>query len=183
VLIYGWHVAIARSKFALYLASSAFFPTVWRAKALRLLGLRVGRNCVLFSGFFLPYANLEVGNDVFINFGLRVLGQGKVTLDDEVSIGPDVAFYTDTHPIESGIRRASSVVTVEGVHVGRGSWLGARVTLLPGCNIAAGCVVAAGSVVTRATAPHGLYAGIPARRIRDLDPLEGHARSEPRTSP
>ena len=36
------------------------------------------------------------------------------------------------------------------------------------------CVIAAGAVVTRDCAPHGLYRGIPARRVRDL-----HAKCQP----
>lgn len=31
-----------------------------------------------------------------------------------------------------------------------------------------GCVIAAGAVVTRDAEPDGLYAGVPARRIRSL---------------
>jgi maltose O-acetyltransferase len=55
------------------------------------------------------------------------------------------------------------------VSVGNGSWLGTGVTVLPGVTIGEGCVIAAGAVVTADCAPDGLYAGVPARRIRDLD--------------
>ncbi|WP_372495087.1 acyltransferase [Nocardioides pinisoli] len=49
-----------------------------------------------------------------------------------------------------------------------GAWIGAAVTVLPGVTIGPGCVVAAGSVVTADCQANGLYAGVPARRIRDL---------------
>ena len=35
-------------------------------------------------------------------------------------------------------------------------------------NILDGCIIAANSVVTKSTEPNGLYAGVPARRIKDL---------------
>ena len=47
-------------------------------------------------------------------------------------------------------------------------WLGARVVVLPGVQVAPGCIVGAGAVVTRDTEPDGVYVGVPARRIRDL---------------
>jgi acetyltransferase-like isoleucine patch superfamily enzyme len=40
--------------------------------------------------------------------------------------------------------------------------------VLPGVTVAAGCVTAAGAVVAADTEPDGLYAGVPATRIRDL---------------
>ena len=40
---------------------------------------------------------------------------------------------------------------------------------MPGVTIGEGCIVAAGAVVTKDCESHGLYAGVPARRIRDLD--------------
>lgn len=53
--------------------------------------------------------------------------------------------------------------------VGDGCWIGANATILPGVTVAPGCVIAAGAVVTKDTEPDGLYAGVPARRVRDLD--------------
>jgi acetyltransferase-like isoleucine patch superfamily enzyme len=40
--------------------------------------------------------------------------------------------------------------------------------IMPGVSIERGVVIAAGAVVTRSCAAHGLYAGVPARRIREL---------------
>ena len=62
----------------------------------------------------------------------------------------------------SGTARPRSIV------IERGVWLGARVLVLPGVTVGPGCVIAAGAVVNRDCAPHGLYAGVPARRIREL---------------
>ncbi|MBR1536811.1 MAG: hypothetical protein IJ630_07725 [Treponema sp.] len=46
-------------------------------------------------------------------------------------------------------------------------WIGANVTILDGVTVASGCVLAAGSVVTKSTEPNGVYAGVPARRIKE----------------
>jgi maltose O-acetyltransferase len=54
------------------------------------------------------------------------------------------------------------------VTVGDGCWLGACCIILPGVAIASGCIIAAGAVVSKSTEENGLYAGVPARRIRSL---------------
>lgn len=45
--------------------------------------------------------------------------------------------------------------------------VGAGSVILPKCDIGEGCAVGALSIVTRSLPPWGIYAGIPARRIRD----------------
>ena len=57
----------------------------------------------------------------------------------------------------------------EPVVIGDGTWIGAGAIILPGLTVGAGCIVAAGAVVTKDCTPNGLYAGVSARRIRDLD--------------
>jgi acetyltransferase-like isoleucine patch superfamily enzyme len=48
--------------------------------------------------------------------------------------------------------------------------LGANVTILPNITIGKCSVVAAGSVVTKDVLPYTVVAGVPAVKIRDLDP-------------
>jgi maltose O-acetyltransferase len=43
--------------------------------------------------------------------------------------------------------------------------------VLPGVTVGDGCVIAAGAVVNADCQPDGLYAGVPARRVRDLEPI------------
>jgi maltose O-acetyltransferase len=73
---------------------------------------------------------------------------------------------TATHNLVDGRvdhRRAS-----RNVEIGDRVWLGARAMVLPGVTVGDGCVVAAGAVVTRDCEPDGVYAGVPARRIRPV---------------
>ena len=56
------------------------------------------------------------------------------------------------------------------ITIGDGCWLGASAMVLPGVEIANGCIIGAGSVVVQNTKPNGLYVGVPAKRIKDLDP-------------
>lgn len=53
--------------------------------------------------------------------------------------------------------------------IGRGCWIGANVTIMPGVTIGDGCVIGAGSLVTNDCEPNGVYVGIPARRKKELE--------------
>lgn len=57
----------------------------------------------------------------------------------------------------------------EQVIIGNGVWIGAGATILPGTVIGDGCVIAAGSVVKGIVESNSLYAGVPAKKIRDLE--------------
>lgn len=56
----------------------------------------------------------------------------------------------------------------EPARIGRGAWLGANVTILPGVNIGDGAVVGAGSVVTKDVEPNAVVVGSPARKVREV---------------
>lgn len=53
-----------------------------------------------------------------------------------------------------------------GVSVGRGVLVGAGAAVLPGVRVCDGAVIGAGAVVARDLTEPGVYAGLPARRIR-----------------
>ncbi|BEV45482.1 acyltransferase [Afipia carboxidovorans] len=53
------------------------------------------------------------------------------------------------------------------VVLGRHAIVGAGSIILPECDVGEGCAVGALSIVTRSLPSWGIYAGIPARRIRD----------------
>ena len=80
----------------------------------------------------------------------------------------ETLFITSTHEAGTHAGRAGALAAAP-ISVGEGTWIGARVTVLPGVTIGPGCVIAAGAVVTADCRSDGLYAGIPARRVRDLD--------------
>jgi maltose O-acetyltransferase len=85
-----------------------------------------------------------------------------------VYIAHRVNVLTATHAIGDRRQRASLPQQRRPVEIGSGCWLGTGATVLPGVTIGDGCVIAAGAVVTGDCTADGLYAGVPARRIRDL---------------
>lgn len=141
-----------------------------RAKILRWLGMdihetaMIGNSCTLVC-----VENISLAKDVYINDFVKFMAEGGITIEEGVRISFEVMILTRSHSYEPNVIRRQPNKDVD-IHctIGKGSWIGARCTILPGVSIAEGCVIAAGSVVKKSTEPNGLYAGVPARRIKDL---------------
>ena len=74
---------------------------------------------------------------------------------------------TTNHDYSDGNKRTGKVSGADIV-IEDGCWIGAGAIILPGVTIKMGVVVAAGSVVTKDCEENCLYAGNPARKIKEL---------------
>lgn len=151
-------------------ARSTLIPDPLRRHALRgLLGVQVGRAKVCAGGFFGGGQPITIGDGTYINRGVYINASAPVTIGAGVSFGMDVLIVTGSHQIGDPAQRAGTA-TAAPVTIGDGAWIGARATILPGVTVWPGAVIAAGAVVTRDCEPDTLYAGVPARAVRELDP-------------
>ena len=151
---------------------SELVPAFLRTWILRRLGARMHPTACIWSKCMLRSADLDLGKHVFINVGFFFDGAARLTVEENVRIGQFVRVITATHEIGPTSQRCRVEASRSPVRIARGCWIGSGVTLMPGVTVAPGCVVAAGSIVLSSTEADGLYAGVPARRIRDL-PAEG----------
>jgi maltose O-acetyltransferase len=111
-------------------------------------------------------AGLEIGDDVFINYGASISAERSVRIGAGCHIGQyAIVNDGDQHSIGDLHSRGLAAPIV----IGEGAWLGARVIVLKGVTIGAGAVIGAGSVVTRSIPARSIAAGAPARVIRQLD--------------
>jgi maltose O-acetyltransferase len=118
--------------------------------------------------FYCDYGyQTHVGARTFANFGLVALDVARITIGDDVQIGPNVQLLTPTHPLEPAPRRAKWEAA-EPITIGDNVWLGGGVIVGPGVTIGADTVVGAGSVVTRDPPAGVLALGTPARVVRTL---------------
>lgn len=145
---------------------SPLMPVRGRTLLYRLAGFEIGAGTTISPRCFFGRA-MSFGRRCFVNYDCFFNTSGGISVGDDVHFGPGVAVVTSTHDVGPANRRAGAV-SAAPVVIESGCWLGARVTVLPGVTIGAGCIVAAGAVVTSSLDPNGLYAGVPARRVRDL---------------
>lgn len=150
-----------------WLSAGPLVPWRVRNAVLRLFGARIARSVEIRQGASGLGPRFEAGHDTFIHREFMVQGPGHVQIGRFVSIGPRCLLATITHDYGLPERRGGPTIT-RPIVIGDGCWLGAGVIVLGGVTIGSGCVIAAGAVVVRDCTPNGLYAGVPARRIRDL---------------
>lgn len=119
------------------------------------------------AGCFFFSDQIAFGEWGWVNHRCYFDTRDRITLGDGAILAMEVMVCTSTHDIGDRRARAGAYRTAP-VSIGAGAWLGARTLVLPGVSVADGCVIAAGSVVADDTEPDGMYAGAPARRVRDL---------------
>lgn len=128
--------------------------------------------------------HLRFGNFVHVGANCFINANANVSLGDFAGLSQGVRIYSTsddysgryltnpTIPREFQHMRRAAVCLGRHVIVGSGS------VILPGANIAEGSSIGALSVVTRPLEGWGIYAGQPARRVRERDKqlLEEEAR-------
>lgn len=145
-----------------------------RAPWLRLLGARIGRGTLLHDvRFFNLYRRglpgLQLGDHCFVGDECLLDLADAIRFEDHVTLAERVVVLTHRnvgyreHPLQAQFPAMTAPVTI-----GRGSFVGASVTILAGVTIGAGSFVAAGSVVTEDVAESTLVAGVPAKPLRRL---------------
>lgn len=151
-----------------FITSLPIFSPSIRWKLLNLAGSKGIEKCYIekhnnFTGF-----NTSIGEGTFINQSSYFDSSEAITIGKEVGIGPRCTLITGSHHLGPSHARIQGGGKHAPISIEDGCWLGANVTVLPGVVIGKGCVIAAGAVVVHDCAPNGLYAGVPARRIKDL---------------
>jgi maltose O-acetyltransferase len=148
-------------------ASDPADPDAALAVLRELLG-SLGEGSVIRPPLYCDYGfQTHVGARTFINFGVVLLDVARITIGDDVQVGPNVQFLTPTHPVEPEPRRAK-LEAAEPIVVGDNVWLGGGVIVCPGVGIGENTVVGAGAVVTRDLPANVVAVGNPARVTRRL---------------
>ncbi len=128
----------------------------------------VGPNTTIRPPFRCDYGSqTHIGARSFANFGLIILDVARVTIGDDVQIGPNAQLLTATHPIEPGPRRAKWEGS-KPINLANNVWLGGGVIVCPGVSIGENTVVGAGAVVVRDLPSNVVAVGNPARVVRTL---------------
>lgn len=135
----------------------------------------IGQDCTLeediflkFDGFYQPGPSIIIGDRVFIGRGCEFNIRQKIMIGHDSLIASGCKFIDHDHGVvidritnqrPDGLEKA---ITIE-----ENVWLGVNVVVLKGVTIGKGAVVGAGAVVTQSIPSCEVWAGIPARKIRD----------------
>jgi acetyltransferase-like isoleucine patch superfamily enzyme len=142
--------------------------------------------------------NIIFGEHLFNSSGLRIGGGGRQHPQADFRIGDRCTVHNNfinvCEPVEIGndvgLSPESAIIThgywlsvlegfpasFAGVRIGNGVIVGYRSLILMGVEIADYCVIGANSVVTKSLVKKGIYAGAPARFLKDITPLSPEMR-------
>lgn len=131
--------------------------------------VRIDDFCVLSAGI----GGILVENYIHIAVYSSLIGAGKITLSDFCNISSRVSIYSSNDDY-SGATMTNPTVPGEytgvahaDVFLGKHVIVGSGSIILPGVTLEEGAAVGALSLVNQSCKAFGIYAGNPARRIKD----------------
>ena len=113
--------------------------------------------------------------DVEIGFGSNILSGSIFSNSSRIGMGCIIYYNVIiTHDCKVGdfVELSPNAILLGNVEVGSYSRIGSNATILPNIKIGKNVLVGAGSVVTKDLPDNCVAAGIPARIIKELPPLE-----------
>lgn len=111
----------------------------------------------------LPTGHLEIGDNVFVNYGTSLVSSAHLKIGNDCLIGTHVTVMDcDFHRVEDKAWDPTGKPIVIEDRV----WLGNRSMVLKGVRVGHDAVVAAGAVVTKDVPPRTVVAGVPAKVVR-----------------
>jgi putative colanic acid biosynthesis acetyltransferase WcaF len=135
----------------------------WRSAILRLFGAKLGPDCHIYPAarVWAPW-NLICEDTVGIGDGAVIYNPQTIRLGSHAVISQDAYLCGATHDFEvPGFPMISLPITV-----GRHAWVAARAVVGPGVQVGEGAVLGLASVTVRDLEPWTVYAGAPARALR-----------------
>lgn len=147
-------------------AASYLLHMPQRIRLLSQLGLEIETEWVLPGCYFFS-SDVSIGANTWINHRCYFDSRAPIRIGNGCDVAMEVMFCTSSHEPGPPTKRAGAAYN-DPIVVEDGCWLGTRSVVLPGVTIGEGCVIGSGAVVRADCEPHGFYAGVPARRIRDL---------------
>lgn len=114
--------------------------------------------------------DLIIGADCQVNSGCVLYTGNGIEMGDGVLVAANCTFAPTNHEYTSRthpIFKQGHMKSKGGIKIGNDVWIGANCVLLDGACIGSGAIIAAGSVVLGDIERYSVYAGAPARKIKD----------------
>jgi acetyltransferase-like isoleucine patch superfamily enzyme len=113
-----------------------------------------------------------LGNYIHVACYTSLIGKAAITLDDYANLSSRVSIYSSNDDYSGNFMTSPQVppaftnVNHGPVHIGRHCIVGSGTVILPGITMKEGSAAGALSLVTKDCEPFGIYAGVPARYIK-----------------
>lgn len=136
----------------------------WRAFLLRCFGATLGPGCTFYpaSKVWAPW-NLECADCVVAADGAEIYNPAPMRFGSHAIVSQDVFLCGATHDYDD----PRFPLLAYAMDFGAYAWVCARASVGPGVSMGEGSVLGLGSVATRDLEPWGVYAGVPAVKVKE----------------
>jgi putative colanic acid biosynthesis acetyltransferase WcaF len=138
----------------------------WRSLLLRIFGAKLGPNCHFYPGsrIWAPW-NLSCADQVRVADGAEIYNPATITLGSHAILSQGSYLCGATHDFDD----PAFPLLAYSMSVGAYAWVCARACVAPGVNLAEGAVLGLASVATHDLDAWGVYAGVPARKLKNRE--------------
>lgn len=132
--------------------------------------IQIGDRCRIFEGVIIKTygGKIIIGDDCSINPYCVIYGHGGLNIGNGVRIATHTVIIPANHNFSA---KDSPIymqgLTAKGIVIEDNVWIGANSTILDNVIIQHGAVIGAGSVVNKNILKESIYAGVPAKKIKD----------------
>ena len=136
----------------------------WRSFLLRRFGATMGTGCHFYpaSKVWAPW-NLVCADAVTAADGAEIYNPAPVRFGSHAILSQDAFVCGATHDYDD----PRFPLVAYAMEFGAYSWVCARASVVPGVNVGEGAVLGLGSVATRNLEAWGVYAGVPAVKVKE----------------
>ena len=130
--------------------------------------VRIDDFCILSAG----EGGIKIGNYIHIACYAHLIGGGEIILEDHSQVSGKVSIYSSSDDFSGEYLVGPTVPTKYTnvkhlkVHLKKFVVLGCNTVVLPGVTLGEGCAVGALSLVNKDLLPYRIYAGTPAKVIK-----------------
>lgn len=136
----------------------------WRAFLLKCFGAKVGVRCHFYPAakIWAPW-NLICADLVTVGDGAEIYNPAPMRFGSHAIVSQDAFLCGATHDYDD----SRFPLLAYAMEFGAYSWICARASVGPGVNLGEGSVLGLGSIATHDLEPWGVYAGVPALKIKE----------------
>ncbi len=138
--------------------------------------IRIGNDTVIEDNIvfkitkpFISDNYISIGSSVFIGHGCQFNCNTQIIIGDNCLIASGTIFVDTGHEIAMGSDINKQPLTLGEITIEEGVWIGTGCRILKGVTIGKGSVIGAGSVVNKSIPEYQIWAGTPARFIRNRE--------------
>lgn len=161
-LLYYFHPDIKIGK-NVFIGRNVKIACEWGGKII------IGDNTKILDGVILcTYGNdILIGEKCTINPYTIIYGQGVTQIGNNVLIAAHNMIVSQNHKFDRNSFIRDSGSSEQGILIDDNVWIAHGCSILDGVKISKGSVIAAGSVLNKSTDEYSVWAGVPAKKIKN----------------